>query len=153
MRPRHRAHAATASCCLLACHTHLCHSQACICLGRGGMQGGIYCCMPPHSSLSACRLNLTVLLTHTQFACLTGFVAEYSAQPFNSDGWGGFPLDVTATLEKDKTTTCVQAEASTSIVHSVAPFGPRHITQVTAGRADRLLYISGRRVGTVAIRQ
>lgn len=61
---------------------------------------------------------------------LTGFVAEYSAQPFNRDGWGGFPLDVTATIEKDKTNTCLQAEASTSIVHSTAAFGSRHITQV-----------------------
>eukprot|EP00775_Hariotina_reticulata_P001040 gene1040-1378_t len=61
---------------------------------------------------------------------ITGFVAEYSAQPFNRDGWGGFPLDMTATIEKDKTTTCLQAEAATSIVHSVAPFGKRHITQV-----------------------
>jgi hypothetical protein len=57
-------------------------------------------------------------------------VAEYSAQPFNRDGWGGVPLDVTATIEKDKTTTCLQAEANASIVHSVAPFGSRHITQV-----------------------
>ncbi|WIA36062.1 hypothetical protein OEZ86_007418 [Tetradesmus obliquus] len=61
---------------------------------------------------------------------ITGFVAEYSAQPFNRDGWGGVPLDVTATIEKDKTTTCLQAEANASIVHSVAPFGSRHVTQV-----------------------
>jgi hypothetical protein len=59
-----------------------------------------------------------------------GFVAEYSAQPFNRDGWGGVPLDVTATIEKDKTTTCLQAEANASIIHSVAPFGSRHVTQV-----------------------
>jgi hypothetical protein len=38
----------------------------------------------------------------------TGFVAEYSAQPFNRDGWGGLPLDVTASVEKDKTNTCLQ---------------------------------------------
>jgi hypothetical protein len=57
-------------------------------------------------------------------------VAEYSAQPFNRDGWGGVPLDVTATIEKDKTTTCLQAEANASIIHSVAPFGSRHVTQV-----------------------
>jgi hypothetical protein len=39
---------------------------------------------------------------------ITGFVADYSAQPFNKDGWGGVPFDVTATVEKDKTTTCLQ---------------------------------------------
>eukprot|EP00878_Enallax_costatus_P011450 GHUV01011954.1.p2 GENE.GHUV01011954.1~~GHUV01011954.1.p2 ORF type:complete len:434 (+),score=125.86 GHUV01011954.1:1557-2858(+) len=61
---------------------------------------------------------------------ITGFVAEYSAQPFNRDGWGGYPVDITATVEKDKTNTCLQAEASTSIVHSTAAFGSRHITQV-----------------------
>lgn len=57
-------------------------------------------------------------------------MAEWSGQPWNVHGWGGVPVDVTATIEKDKTTTCLQAEANASIVHSVAPFGNRHITQV-----------------------
>ncbi len=64
---------------------------------------------------------------------ITGFVAEWSAQPFNVDGWGGIPVDLTLTLEKDKTTTCVQAETHASIIHSVKPFGSRHITQVGLG--------------------
>lgn len=79
---------------------------------------------------SSCSLSMLHLLTPCNTCGCTGFVAEYSAQPFNRDGWGGFPLDMTATIEKDKTTTCLQAEATTSLVHSVSPFGNRHITQV-----------------------
>lgn len=64
---------------------------------------------------------------------ITGFVAEYDAQPFNRDGWGGVPMDLTVTVEKDKTTTCLQGEAHASLIHSVRPFGNRHITQITTG--------------------
>jgi ABC-type phosphate transport system permease subunit len=79
----------------------------------------------------SCLLCTTLAASATILVfIIAGFVAEYSAQPFNRDGWGGVPVDVTATIEKDKTTTCLQAEANASIVHSVAPFGSRHITQV-----------------------
>lgn len=39
---------------------------------------------------------------------ITGFVAEWGGQPFNRAGWGGLPLDMTVTVEKDKSSTCVQ---------------------------------------------
>lgn len=87
------------------------------------------CCCTPWLPFLALTLNAP-LTPPPPWRVPPGFVAEFAAQPFNTAGWGGFPLDVTATIEKDKTTTCLQAEASTSIVHSVAPFGNRHITQV-----------------------
>lgn len=43
---------------------------------------------------------------------ITGFVAEFSSQPFNRDGWGGVPLDCTLCIEKDKTTTCLQVRGN-----------------------------------------
>ena len=48
------------------------------------------------------------------------------------DGFGGFPFDIHLAVEKDKTSTCLQGESHLSVVHSVPPFGNRHITQVRA---------------------
>ncbi|KAG1671540.1 hypothetical protein FOA52_011262 [Chlamydomonas sp. UWO 241] len=62
---------------------------------------------------------------------ITGFVADYEAQFFNHDGWGGLPFDLHLAVEKDKATTCLQGESHVSLVHCVPPFGPRHITQLT----------------------
>lgn len=42
---------------------------------------------------------------------ITGFIAEWSAQLAHRHGWGGVPFDVTACIEKDKTTTCLQVGA------------------------------------------
>lgn len=39
---------------------------------------------------------------------LNGIVMQYEAQPFNRDGWGGLPMDLTLCVEKDKTTFCLQ---------------------------------------------
>ncbi|KAL6759900.1 hypothetical protein V8C86DRAFT_2563689 [Haematococcus lacustris] len=61
---------------------------------------------------------------------INGIVAEYDGQVFTRHGWGGVPLNVHLALEKDKTNLCVQGEVHCSLVHSVPPFGPRHITQV-----------------------
>ncbi|KAG2429457.1 hypothetical protein HYH02_014039 [Chlamydomonas schloesseri] len=62
---------------------------------------------------------------------LNGIVFQYEAQPFSRHGWGGLPFDLTVCCEKDKTSLCLQGETHVSLVHSVPPFGPRHITQVT----------------------
>ncbi|PNW70794.1 hypothetical protein CHLRE_17g734300v5 [Chlamydomonas reinhardtii] len=62
---------------------------------------------------------------------LNGIVFQYEAQPFSRHGWGGVPFDLTVCCEKDKTSLCLQGETHVSLVHSVPPFGPRHITQVT----------------------
>jgi len=35
-------------------------------------------------------------------------VAEWGGQPFNRAGWGGLPVDMTVTVEKDKNNLCVQ---------------------------------------------
>jgi hypothetical protein len=35
-------------------------------------------------------------------------VAEWGAQPFNKAGWGGLPVDMTVTVEKDKANLCLQ---------------------------------------------
>ncbi|KXZ43433.1 hypothetical protein GPECTOR_90g519 [Gonium pectorale] len=64
---------------------------------------------------------------------LNGIVFQYESQPFSRHGWGGVPLDLTVCLEKDKTSLCLQGESHLSLVHSVPPFGPRHITQGPTG--------------------
>ncbi len=40
------------------------------------------------------------------------------------------PLNVHLAVEKDKTATCLQGEVHASVVHTVPPWGSRHITQV-----------------------
>jgi hypothetical protein len=62
---------------------------------------------------------------------VSGIVAERDGVLFSRDGWGGVPFDVTLCLEKDKSSMCLQGENNLTVVHSVKPFGPRHISQVT----------------------
>uniref|UniRef100_A0A7R9V4P2 AIG1-type G domain-containing protein n=1 Tax=Chlamydomonas euryale TaxID=1486919 RepID=A0A7R9V4P2_9CHLO len=63
---------------------------------------------------------------------ITGFVADYEAQFLNRDGWGGVPFDLHLAVEKDKSSTCLQGESRASLVHSVPPFGPQHVTTLTS---------------------
>ncbi|GFR46255.1 hypothetical protein Agub_g7807 [Astrephomene gubernaculifera] len=62
---------------------------------------------------------------------LNGIVLQYEAQPFARAGWGGIPFDLTLCVEKDKTSACLQGESHVALFHSVPPFGPRHVTQLT----------------------
>jgi len=68
---------------------------------------------------------------------ITGVVADWKGQPGCRRGYGGVPARLTATLEKDKTTACLQAEGAVSLVHSLPPFGPAHVTQLS-GAAELL---------------
>lgn len=61
---------------------------------------------------------------------LTGLVMQMDGQPFNTNGWGGVPYSLSVCVEKDKNNFCLQGETHFSLVHSVPPFGSRHITQV-----------------------
>ncbi|KAG2490023.1 hypothetical protein HYH03_011488 [Edaphochlamys debaryana] len=89
-----------------------------------------------HSYAEAQDAGITVIPSQDYYGPehddpLNGIVFQYEAQPFNRHGWGGVPVDLTVCLEKDKSSLCLQGETHMSLVHSVPPFGPRHITQVT----------------------
>ncbi|GIL48193.1 hypothetical protein Vafri_4877 [Volvox africanus] len=62
---------------------------------------------------------------------LNGLVLQYESQPFARHGWGGLPFDLTVCLEKDKSSLCLQGETHVSVIHSVPPFGPHQVTQLT----------------------
>lgn len=62
--------------------------------------------------------------------CPAGLVLQMEGQPFNTNGWGGVPASLSLCVEKDKQTFCLQGETHLSLVHSVPPFGKRHITHV-----------------------
>lgn len=62
--------------------------------------------------------------------CTAGLVLQMEGQPFNTNGWGGVPASLSLCVEKDKQTFCLQGETHLSLVHSVPPFGKRHITHV-----------------------
>ncbi|KAJ9516545.1 hypothetical protein QJQ45_015102 [Haematococcus lacustris] len=89
------------------------------------------CCLAP--AVPEADVQLMPTLDYYGFEhedAINGIVAEYDGQVFTRHGWGGVPLNVHLALEKDKTNLCVQGEVHCSLVHSVPPFGPRHITQV-----------------------
>ncbi|GIL74794.1 hypothetical protein Vretifemale_4702 [Volvox reticuliferus] len=62
---------------------------------------------------------------------LNGLVLQYESQPFARHGWGGLPFDLTVCVEKDKSSLCLQGETHVSVIHSVPPFGPQQVTQLT----------------------
>eukprot|EP00798_Chlamydomonas_sp_ICE-L_P010149 gene10149-8052_t len=66
---------------------------------------------------------------HEHEDAITGFVAEHMTFLGHKNGWGGVPVDVHLAVEKDKSSLCLQGETHLTFVHTVQPFGHRHISQ------------------------